>query len=122
MFKAYDIRGIYGKDLDESFAYSLGKCIGKKFEDRKILVGNDVRIGSKELLPYFIVGLKEYADVSYAGTISTPLMYFGTKGKYDLGVILTASHNPPEYTGFKMCDKDAIPLSPIEEIKPIFKK
>ena len=121
VFKAYDIRGVYGKDLDESFAYSLGKCIGKKFEDKKILVGNDVRIGSKELLPYFIVGLKEYADVSYAGTISTPLMYFGTKGKYDLGVILTASHNPPEYTGFKMCDKEAIPLSPIEEIKPIFK-
>jgi len=122
VFKAYDIRGVYGKELDESFAYSLGKCIGKKFENKKILVGNDVRIGSKELLPYFIVGLKEYANVFYAGTISTPLMYFGTKGKYDLGIILTASHNPPEYTGFKMCDKDAIPLSPIEEIKPIFKK
>ncbi|WP_456373052.1 phosphomannomutase/phosphoglucomutase [Methanocaldococcus sp.] len=122
VFKAYDIRGIYGKDLNEKFAYSLGKCLGKKYEDKNILVGNDVRIGSKKLLPYFIVGLKEHSNVYYAGTISTPLMYFGTKDKYDLGVILTASHNPPEYTGFKMCDKNAIPISPIEEIKPIFKE
>ncbi len=122
VFKAYDIRGIYGKELDEVFAYSLGRCIGQKFKGKKILVGNDVRIGSKKLLPYFIIGLLEECNIYYAGTISTPLMYFGTKDRYDLGVVLTASHNPPEYTGFKMCDKNAIPLSPIEEIKPIFKR
>ncbi|ENN96636.1 phosphomannomutase, partial [Methanocaldococcus villosus KIN24-T80] len=121
VFKAYDIRGIYGKEIDERFAYSLGKCLGEKFKDKDVLVGNDVRFGSKNLLPYFILGLSENANVHYAGLISTPLLYFGTKGKYDLGVIITASHNPPEYTGFKMCDKKAIPLSPKEEIKPIFK-
>jgi phosphomannomutase len=121
VFKAYDIRGVFKEQLDENFAYSLGKSLGKNYKN--ILVGNDVRIGSKELIKPFIYGLlKSGAKVSYCGTISTPLMYFGTKDNYDLGVILTASHNPPEYTGFKMCDKNAIPISPIDEIKPIFKK
>ncbi|WP_292460340.1 phosphomannomutase/phosphoglucomutase [Methanothermococcus sp.] len=121
VFKAYDIRGVFKKQIDENFAYSLGKSLGKKYKN--ILVGNDVRIGSKELTKPFIYGLLESGvKVSYAGTISTPLMYFGTKDNYDLGVILTASHNPPEYTGFKMCDKKAIPISPIDEIKPIFEE
>ncbi len=121
VFKAYDIRGIFKEQIDENFAYSLGVVLGKKYKN--ILVGNDVRIGSRELVKPFIYGLIESnAKISYAGTISTPLMYFGTKDNYDLGVILTASHNPPEYTGFKMCDMDAIPISPVDEIKPIFKK
>jgi len=120
VFKAYDIRGIYKKDLDLDFAYSLGKLIGKNY--KRILVGNDIRIGSKELVKPFIYGLLENSEVFYAGEISTPLMYFGTKDKFDLGVILTASHNPKEYTGFKMCNIDAIPLSPVDEIKPFFEK
>ncbi|MBA2868200.1 phosphomannomutase/phosphoglucomutase [Methanococcus maripaludis] len=118
VFKAYDIRGIYEKDLDDNFAYSLGKLVGKKYE--RIMVGNDIRIGSKRLLKPFIYGILENSKVYYAGEISTPLMYFGTLKKFDLGVILTASHNPKEYTGFKMCDIDAIPLSPVDEIKPNF--
>ncbi|AVB76845.1 phosphomannomutase/phosphoglucomutase [Methanococcus maripaludis] len=118
VFKAYDIRGIYEKDLDDNFAYSLGKLVGKNYE--RIMVGNDIRIGSKKLLKPFIYGILENSKVYYAGEISTPLMYFGTLKKFDLGVILTASHNPKEYTGFKMCDIDAIPLSPVDEIKPDF--
>ncbi|MBA2861338.1 phosphomannomutase/phosphoglucomutase [Methanococcus maripaludis] len=118
VFKAYDIRGIYEKDLDDNFAYSLGKLVGKKYE--RIMVGNDIRIGSKKLLKPFIYGIIENSKVYYAGEISTPLMYFGTLKKFDLGVILTASHNPKEYTGFKMCDINAIPLSPVDEIKPDF--
>ncbi|WP_423792593.1 phosphomannomutase/phosphoglucomutase [Methanocaldococcus indicus] len=122
VFKAYDIRGVYKKELDEDFAYSLGKVLGEKYKDKKVLVGMDVREGSKKLAPYFVSGLVESCDVDFAGVISTPLLYFGTKNKYDLGVIITASHNPKEYTGFKMCDRVAIPISPKEEIKPIFKK
>ena len=120
VFKAYDIRGIFREQLDENFAYSLGKVLGERY--KSILVANDVRIGSRELLKPFIYGILEAGGkVSYGGTISTPLMYFGTRNRYDLGVIITASHNPPEYTGFKMCDKKAIPISPVEEIAPIFK-
>ncbi|WP_456471486.1 phosphomannomutase/phosphoglucomutase, partial [Methanocaldococcus sp.] len=122
VFKAYDIRGVFKKEIDENFAYSLGRVLGELYKDKDVLVGNDVRVGSKELVPYFISGLMEEANVFYAGTISTPLLYFATKDKYDLGVSLTASHNPPEYTGFKMCDKKAIPISPKEEIKPYFKE
>ena len=119
VFKAYDIRGVYQEQIDEKFAYSLGKSIGK--HHNTVLVGNDVRIGSKELVKPFIYGImEEGATVSYCGTISTPTIYFGTKDNYDLGVILTASHNPPEYTGFKMCDKNAIPISPTEELIKIF--
>ena len=121
VFKAYDIRGVYREELDEDFAYSLGRVLGERYKN--ILVANDVRIGSRELLKPFIYGIMEAGGkVSYGGTISTPLMYFGTRGRYDLGVILTASHNPPEYTGFKMCDRKALPISPVEEIAPIFKK
>jgi len=121
VFKAYDIRGVYREELDEDFAYSLGRVLGERYKN--ILVANDVRIGSRELLKPFIYGIMEAGGkVSYGGTISTPLMYFGTRGRYDLGVILTASHNPPEYTGFKMCDREALPISPVEEIAPIFKK
>ncbi|MBW9223066.1 phosphomannomutase/phosphoglucomutase [Methanothermococcus sp. SCGC AD-155-E23] len=121
VFKAYDIRGIYREELDEDFAYSLGRILGERYKN--ILVANDVRIGSRELLKPFIYGIMEAGGkVSYGGTISTPLMYFGTRDRYDLGVILTASHNPPEYTGFKMCDRKALPISPVEEIAPIFKK
>ncbi|WP_456418855.1 phosphomannomutase/phosphoglucomutase [Methanocaldococcus infernus] len=121
VFKAYDIRGKYREEIDEKFAYSLGRVIGELYKDKDILVGRDVRIGSEKLLPYFISGLMENANVYYAGVISTPLLYFATKNSYDLGVSLTASHNPPVYTGFKMCDRKAIPLSPLEEIKPYFK-
>ena len=120
VFKAYDIRGVFREQLDEDFAYSLGRTLGGRY--KHILVANDVRIGSKELLKPFIYGIIEAGGkVSYGGTISTPLMYFGTRGRYDLGVIITASHNPPEYTGFKMCDRNAIPISPVEDVKPIFK-
>jgi len=121
VFKAYDIRGVFKKEIDENFAYSLGRTLGEKYKN--ILVGNDVRKGSKELLKSFIYGIMESGGkVSYSGMISTPLMYFGTRNNYDLGVILTASHNPPEYTGFKMCDRMTIPISPVDEIKKIFKK
>ncbi|MCS3901846.1 phosphomannomutase/phosphoglucomutase [Methanococcus voltae] len=122
VFKAYDIRGKYKEQIDYEFAYSLGVSLGEKYKN--VLVGNDVRIGSKELVKPFIWGLLDMGSkVYYAGTISTPKMYYGTKGGgYDLGVILTASHNPKEYTGFKVCDNNVVPLSPIEDIKPNFSR
>ncbi|MCS3922873.1 phosphomannomutase [Methanococcus voltae PS] len=122
VFKAYDIRGKYKEQLDYEFAYSLGVSLGETYKN--VLVGNDVRIGSEELVKPFIWGLLDMGSkVYYAGTISTPKMYYGTKGGgYDLGVILTASHNPKEYTGFKVCDKNVVPLSPVEDIKPNFSR
>jgi len=120
VFKAYDIRGKYPLEIDEKFSYSLGRTLGEKCKN--ILFGIDSRIGSDKIKDYFITGvLDSNAKVEYAGIISTPLLYFLTKNKFDIGVIATASHNPKEFTGFKICGRDGIPLSPEKDIKQQFK-
>ncbi len=119
-FKAYDIRGVYPDHIDEEFAYSLGRALGKSYNE--IAVGMDSRIGSEKIKDYFMSGvMDEISDVIYLGAISTPLLYYVTKDKFSLGVMITASHNPKDYTGFKVCDKNAIPLSPQDEIKKEFR-
>ncbi|HNR44861.1 MAG TPA: phosphomannomutase/phosphoglucomutase [Methanofastidiosum sp.] len=119
-FKAYDIRGIYPDQIGEEFAYGLGRALGKSYDT--IAVGIDSRIGSDNIKDYFMTGIMdEISDVVYLGRISTPLLYYATKDRFSLGVMITASHNPKEYTGFKACNKNAIPLSPQDEIKKEFK-
>jgi len=119
-FKAYDIRGVYPTQINEEFAYSLGRTLGKKYDP--IAIGFDSRVGSVKIKDFFINGvMDEISDVGYLGLVSTPLLYYITKDNYSLGVMITASHNPKEYTGFKACDKNAIPLSPMNDIKKYFK-
>jgi phosphomannomutase len=119
-FKAYDIRGVYPDQIDEEFAYSLGRALGKSYNE--IAVGIDIRIGSDKIKDYFMSGIMdEISDVIYLGPISTPLLYYATKDRFSLGVMITASHNPKDYTGFKACDKNGIPLSPKDEIKKEFR-
>ena len=121
VFKAYDIRGRYPEEIDEQFSYNLGRTLGEKYKN--ILFGIDSRIGSDKIKDYFVTGiLDSNAEITYAGMISTPFLYFSTKNKFDVGVIATASHNPKEFTGFKICGKDGIPLSPEKDIKPDFKE
>jgi len=121
VFKAYDIRGKYPQEIDENFSYNLGRALGGKY--KRILFGIDSRIGSDKVKDYFITGvLDSNAEVEYAGIISTPMLYYLTKDKFDVGVISTASHNPKGFTGFKICGKDGIPLSPEKDIKPEFKE
>ncbi len=121
VFKAYDIRGKYPVEIDEEFSYNLGRTLGEKYKN--IIFGIDSRIGSDRIKDYFVTGvLNSNAKVFYAGIISTPLLYFSTKDKFDVGVIATASHNPKEFTGFKICGKDGIPLSPERDIKPDYKE
>ncbi|KYC45380.1 MAG: Phosphomannomutase [Candidatus Methanofastidiosum methylothiophilum] len=119
VFKAYDIRGKYPLEIDEQFSYNLGRTLGKKYKN--ILFGIDSRIGSEGIKDHFVTGvLDSNAKVEYAGIISTPMLYYLTKDKFDVGVIATASHNPKDFTGFKICGKDGIPLSPENDIKPEF--
>lgn len=121
VFKAYDIRGRYPEEIDEEFSYNLGRSLGEKYKN--ILFGIDSRIGSDKIKDYFVTGvLDSKAEITYAGMISTPFLYFSTKDKFDIGVIATASHNPKEFTGFKICRRDGIPLSPVNDIKPDFKE
>ncbi|MFH1125629.1 MAG: phosphomannomutase/phosphoglucomutase, partial [Candidatus Altiarchaeota archaeon] len=102
IFRAYDIRGIYGKDLTDDFAESLGKAFGSTFKGR-VVVGRDMRLSGKQLSDKFIEGLRSAgADVIDIGVVPTPVVYFAANHfKYGNGVAVTASHNPPEYNGFK---------------------
>jgi len=123
IFKAYDIRGIYKKDLDEKTAYDLGlayvelrkKDLKKNNSAKKlrIIVGSDMRISSPSLKKHLIKGLLDAGvDVSDIGTTSTPTFYFAVANyKYDGGIMVSASHNPKEWNGFKLTRERAIPIS-----------
>ncbi len=119
IFKAYDIRGIYGKDLDEETAYRLG-CAYVELRQKEIyknkltiVVAEDMRLSSPALKKSLIRGLTEAgADVVDIGLASTPTFYFAVAYfKYDGGIIVSASHNPPEWNGFKVTRDKAIPVS-----------
>ena len=123
IFKAYDIRGIYKKDFDEQMAYNLGfayiklkKKDVKKTKTNykfKIVVGADMRLSSPIIKKYLMKGLTDAgADVIDIGIVSTPTFYFAVANyKYDGGIMVSASHNPKEWNGFKLVRSKAIPIS-----------
>ena len=112
VFKAYDIRGLYPKEFDKKFAYQLGKAFVEFTKSKEIVVGFDGRNGSKQLFDSLTKGLTEQgASVTNIGLVSTPQFFFAVfNGKYDGGIIITASHNPKQYNGFKLTTKNAEPI------------
>ena len=122
IFKAYDIRGIYGQDFDNSLAYLLGLAFvrlrqedGDNSSNEKITiaVGCDMRLSSPDLKAELIRGLLDGGvNVVDLGTVSTPTLYFAV-GKYNYhgGIIVSASHNPKEWNGFKLVRKKGVPVS-----------
>jgi phosphomannomutase len=107
ILQAYDIRGIVGKNLSETDAYFVGKSFGTflRRENRKTcIIGYDGRHSSPAYSVQVAKGLRECGiDVINIGLVPTPIVYFGVKYlKKDAGLIITASHNPSEYNGFKM--------------------
>ena len=113
IFKAYDIRGIYGKDLTEEVAYKIGRAFATFVGCKKVVVARDIRPHSEPLFAALAKGLTEQgADVIDLGYGSTPMSYFanGTLGA-DGGVMITASHNTAEWNGFKLCRAQAVPIS-----------
>lgn len=119
IFKAYDIRGVYGQDLDEETAYLLGRAyVELRRQDGKagglnIVVARDMRLSSPRLKQSLIKGITEAgANVVDIGLASTPTFYFAVACfNYAGGVIITASHNPKEWNGFKLIREKAIPIS-----------
>ncbi|MFA6436656.1 MAG: phosphomannomutase/phosphoglucomutase [Candidatus Paceibacterota bacterium] len=119
IFKAYDIRGIYPSELNEKIAYSIGRAYldfirkTEGIDEPKIAVGRDGRISSDKIFEALTQGItKQGGDVFDIGYATTPMLYWavnflGTNG----GVMITASHNPAEYNGFKMTKSKAIPIS-----------
>lgn len=122
IFKAYDIRGIYGQDFDNELAYFLGfafVALRKNDPDYitdkslNIAIGYDMRLSSPFLTASLIRGLLAAgANVIDLGLVSTPTFYFSvSKNNYDGGIMISASHNPKEWNGFKMVRAKAVPIS-----------
>lgn len=123
IFKAYDIRGIYGKQLNETLAHKIGKAFVTVVQPKTVVVGYDMREHSIPLFQALTGGLTEMgADVIDIGLSSTPMSYFANGSlKADASIIITASHNTGEWNGFKLCRADAVPISGATGIKDIEK-
>ena len=123
MFREYDIRGIAGKDMNEEDVALIGKSVGtflRRHGARQISVGRDCRLTSDRYSEKLIEGLRTTGcDVTDIGVCPTPVFYFSIEHlKTDGGVMITASHNPPEYNGFKLClGLDSIHGEEIQEIR-----
>lgn len=113
VFKAYDIRGLYGDEIDEEGAERVGRAFVAVTGATRVAVGHDVRLSSPGISAAFIRGaLSAGADVTALGLAATEMVYFAVdEGGYDAGAVITASHNPPAYTGAKMVSAGALPLS-----------
>src|SRR2546422_542762 len=112
VFKAYDVRGIYPDQLDEAGAYAIGRAYVEEFEPRTIAVGRDMRLSSPSMAGAIMRGAADVgADVVDLGLVGTEMVYFAV-GELDLegGVMVTASHNPGEYTGMKIVRRGALPV------------
>lgn len=121
IFKAYDIRGIYPVDLNEEVAEKIGRAFVQFLGAKKIVIGRDMRPHSKPIFDAMAKGITEQgADVIDLGMVSTPMSYHanGVLG-VDGSVIITASHNPGEWNGFKLCRADAVPISGVTGLKDI---
>ncbi|HEY8102245.1 MAG TPA: phosphomannomutase/phosphoglucomutase [Burkholderiaceae bacterium] len=107
IFKAYDIRGIVGKTLDASIAKKIGHAFGLAVRakgEQIVVIGRDGRLSGPELAAALAVGLQSSGvDVIDLGVVATPMVYFGTHVlNAKSGIMVTGSHNPPDYNGFKM--------------------
>ena len=107
IFKAYDIRGIVGKTLDASVARQIGHAFGAAVAakgERCAVIGRDGRLSGPELSAALADGLRDAGiDVIDLGVVATPMVYFGTHVlEARSGIMVTGSHNPPDYNGFKM--------------------
>jgi phosphomannomutase len=112
VFKAYDVRGIHPTELDEEGAYAIGRAYVAQFEPRKIAVGRDMRLSSPAMARATIEGAADGgADVVDIGLLGTEMVYFAV-GELELdgGIMVTASHNPKEYTGLKIVRRGALPV------------
>ena len=105
-FREYDIRGVYPSDIDEDTAYTIGRSYGsylrEKYHEDNCVIGHDNRLSSTSLTASLIKGIRESGvNVYDYGLITTPMHYFCRKIKKLPGIMVTASHNPKEYNGFK---------------------
>ncbi len=115
IFKAYDIRGTYPDQLDEDLARDIGRAFVNhlSLSGSRVVVARDMRISGENMQEAFIEGITEAgADVLSLGMVSTDALYFAVGHLEEPGgAMITASHNPKNYNGFKLCREEAIALS-----------
>ncbi|MFA6215581.1 MAG: phosphomannomutase/phosphoglucomutase [Patescibacteria group bacterium] len=104
IFKSYDIRGVYPAELNEEAAYLIGRAFARKTKAKKVAVGSDMRLSGPALKAKLIEGITdEGVDVADIGLVTIDTVYVAVGIlKYAGGIMVTASHNPKEYNGFKM--------------------
>jgi phosphomannomutase len=121
IFKAYDIRGVVPDQLNADIAYRIGNALAGYLKPTSIAVGRDMRVSSGDLFDALARGIVDAGvDVIDIGLVSTDGLYFAVgKFGYDGGVMITASHNPKQYNGFKICRAEALPLSGQEGLDKI---
>jgi phosphomannomutase/phosphomannomutase/phosphoglucomutase len=112
-FKAYDVRGRLPDELNEDIAYRIGRGFAEFVKPKRVAVGRDIRLSSASLRDALIKGLTDAGvDVFDIGVCGTEGVYFATfHESMDGGVMVTASHNPPDYNGMKMVRERAKPIS-----------
>jgi phosphomannomutase len=112
IFKAYDIRGTYPDALDGAAARAIGRAFARHLGGGPVALGRDMRESGRVLREQAIAGLlAEGADVLDVGRVSTPMLYFAAATHFARGgAMITASHNPGAYNGFKLCRENAIPI------------
>jgi len=124
-FHSYDLRGTYPDEIGEEEAKKIGKAYGTFTDAEEVLVGRDGRKHGEKITNAFISGIiSTGTDVIYAGMVPSPVIYFGqVDNNFESAAVVTASHNPPEYTGFKFNLEGALAMSReggMEEIEEIY--
>lgn len=112
-FKAYDVRGKVPSELNPDIAYNIGRAYADQTKAKTVCVGHDIRLSGPELNAALSLGLNDAGvEVIDLGMVGTEMVYFATAFYgYDGGVMITASHNPPEYNGMKMVTTESRPIS-----------
>jgi phosphomannomutase len=112
-FKAYDVRGRIPTELNETLAYQIGQAYAAFLKPRRVCVGRDIRLSSEQLCTALVRGLTDSGvNVSDIGLCGTEGVYFATFAEgFDGGIMVTASHNPPDYNGMKFVREHSKPIS-----------
>jgi phosphomannomutase len=112
VFKAYDVRGVYSTEIDEDGARAIGRAYVEQFEPNQIAVGRDMRVSSPSMAKATIEGAASAGtEVVDIGLVGTEMLYCAVGNlELDGGIMVTASHNPKEYTGMKVVRRGAMPV------------
>ncbi len=120
IFKANDIRGVYPQALNDAVAYTVGRAFVTLLKVNKVVVGRDMRLSSPPMFDALTQGLMDGgADVLNIGMVSTDQYYYACATLDQAGIMITASHNPPQYSGFKMVKRMPQILSADEGIQDL---